>query len=247
MDPLDPPVCERFILGSETTTGGRRESAMRGGARKSQDEGPFGSRASSSTERPTPHGNERPHSAAVMVVWPWCVGIVDGPFRTERPAERRESYSRSNSTWLLSLCRSLFLYPRPPLRPLDPARPLAIPFAPPSFRHRSVSVALSSVLLLCRSPFDSTRLPHADARSFPRPLLLPLPQCRVVLLRFIFAVSVAPSLVSNWTWNLPLSLFLFPWRSDAVDTLSFSVRLHSPLFRSPFASLSLYHCLSFLL
>lgn len=178
----------------------------------------------------TPHGNERPHSAAVMVAWPWCVGIVDGPFRTERPAERRESHCRSHSTWLLSLCRSLFLSRDSPYAPLIPRDPSQSP--PPLLHHRSVSVAppfsiSSSPRLYPASPCRCTFLPSSLSLSFS--------QNRTVLLRFTFSVSTAPSrYLTGPGTSLSVSLFLSPWRSDAVGAVLLRQIITIPLSLSPF-------------
>lgn len=45
------------------------------------------------------------------MVWPWCVGIVDGPFQTEGPRRENHYHSHSHSTWLLSPSHSVF-HPR---------------------------------------------------------------------------------------------------------------------------------------
>lgn len=211
------------------------------------------SRASSCRATSTPHSDHGrpPHSAkAVMVVWPWCVGIVDGPFRTEPPRgpprdERaipvpiaRGAFSLSFSLFLrcslslsLSLPRSFRLFL--PFH-FDPSRPLV----PLLDRQRP-----------CRSP---VHLPV----PFGSPRLSP---CRCMLLPFI---SLSPSLA--YRSAVALYLLVRPSRAFLVSivepgaclccsphggpiaieslALDYSLLASPPVFLRVFVSLSLLSC-----
>lgn len=64
-----------------------------------------------------------------IMVWPWCVGIVDSPFQTEGPRRENHSHSRFHSTWLLAPSHSMF-------HPRDSPPSLCFSLVSPLSRHQ---------------------------------------------------------------------------------------------------------------
>lgn len=214
-------------------------------------------RASSTWVTTTLHGDHgRPlHSVAiVMMVWPWCIGIVDGPFRTEPPRgpARRESHSRSHSTW----CFSFFLSPSPsaispfplwsftrPLRLLFYHRclccsvvhllaPFGLRWFPmqihAAFLHLSVSLFILYVVLYPSTPslvcLSSCRLTGTWNLSLPR---------TPMLLCFDYSTfSYPPSLLPSNTPSQDRSLSLVNQSHSLSLSLSPSISFQLHLSRS---------------